>query len=242
MAIWLYTGTPGSGKSLHASKDIARRLKRDGGLIMNFPVNRDFVKRPKADVIYLDNSELSPAWLVDYARKHHEVGKEGQSLVVIDEAQVVFNCRDFCRKDRTDWVKFFSQHRKFGYNVILITQNDRMLDKQIRSLVEIEIRHRKLNNYGFGGFLLSLVRISAFVAIEYWYGGNKLKLSSSMFTYTKKYSTLYDSYMFFDGSALDGEGLPPVAGGGPALREGPGDGGQPPPPWGQPPDVRICFT
>ena len=46
------------------------------------------------------------------------------------------NCRDFGRKDRNAWVTFFSQHRKLGFNIILITQSDRMLDKQIRSLVE----------------------------------------------------------------------------------------------------------
>ena len=36
---------------------------------------------------------------------------------------------------------FFSQHRKLGFNIILITQSDRMLDKQIRSLVEDEVKH-----------------------------------------------------------------------------------------------------
>lgn len=33
MSIWLYTGTPGSGKSFHAAKDIVSRLKRPGGII-----------------------------------------------------------------------------------------------------------------------------------------------------------------------------------------------------------------
>lgn len=28
MSIWLYTGTPGSGKSYHAARDIVKRLKK----------------------------------------------------------------------------------------------------------------------------------------------------------------------------------------------------------------------
>lgn len=51
MSIQLYTGTPGSGKSFHAAKDIVRWMKRDRGLICNFPVNEGFVgKKLKAHV------------------------------------------------------------------------------------------------------------------------------------------------------------------------------------------------
>lgn len=160
MSIQLYTGTPGSGKSFHAAKDIVRWMKRDKGLICNFPVNEDFVgKKLRAHVEYWDNSELTAERLVAYALEHHRIGKEGQTLVVIDECQIIFNCQDFGRKDRNAWVTFFAQHRKLGFNVILITQSDRMIDRQIRSLVEEEIKHRKLNNYGFGGGMLSLLTL-----------------------------------------------------------------------------------
>lgn len=202
MSITLYTGTPGSGKSFHAAKDIVRRLKRGGGLICNFPVNENFVKKRKAHVEYWDNSELTAARLVKYAMEHHKIGKEGQTLIVIDECQIIFNCRDFGRKDRNAWVTFFSQHRKLGFNVILITQSDRMIDKQIRCLVETEIKHRKLNNFqelGIWGLICAIFMMgrSWFIAIEYWYGGNKLKLGQSVFPYLKRYSAVYDSYKLF---------------------------------------------
>ena len=200
MSIQLYTGTPGSGKSFHAAKDIVRWMKRDRGLICNFPVNEGFVgKKLRAHVEYWDNSELTAERLVAYALEHHKIGKEGQTLVVIDECQIIFNCRDFGRKDRNAWVTFFAQHRKLGFNVILITQSDRMLDRQIRSLVEEEVRHRKLNNYGFGGIILSLLTFGRtwFIAIYYWYGGNKLKLDQTVFPYRKRYSEVYDSYKLF---------------------------------------------
>lgn len=197
MAIWLYTGTPGSGKSYHAARDIVQRLKKGGGLIANFPVNEAAVKRCRSHVEYWDNSELTAERLVQYALKHHEIGKEGQCLVVIDECQIIFNCRDFGRKDRNAWVQFFAQHRKLGFNLILITQSDRMLDKQIRSLVETEVKHRKLNNYGIGGLLLSLTMRTWFIAIDYWYGGNKLRIGQQVFSYHKRYEKVYDSYRLF---------------------------------------------
>lgn len=206
--IWLYTGTPGSGKSLHAARDIVARSKRGGGLICNFPLDLSIVKNVKSDVIYWDNSEITVERLKRYAYKNHKIGKENQTLIVIDEAQVKFNCRDFGVKDRNSWVEFFCQHRKLGYNVILITQNDRMLDKQIRALVEYEIKHRKMNNYGIGGMLLSLTMTTWFASVEYWYGmkGQDARLGFSMFPYSKKYSKIYDSYMLFDDARSDAGG------------------------------------
>ena len=225
MSITLYTGTPGSGKSFHAAKDIVQRLKRGGGLICNFPVNENFVgKRLKAHVEYWDNSELTASRLVAYAMEHHEIGKEGQTLVVIDECQIIFNCRDFGRKDRNAWVTFFSQHRKLGFNVILITQSDRMLDRQIRSLVEEEVKHRKLNNYGFGGMFLTLFTFGRtwFISINYWYGGNKLKLGENVFPYRKRYAEVYDSYKLFSDMVTAGGDV--CAGGNRASGGAPGNG------------------
>ncbi len=224
MSIWLYSGTPGSGKSFHAAKDIIHRLKKGGGLICNFPVNEDFVRRPKAHVEYWDNSELTAERLVAYALDHHEVGKEGQTLVVIDECQIIFNCRDFGRKDRNAWVTFFSQHRKLGFNVILISQSDRMLDRQIRALIETEVRHRKLNNYGFGGLFLTLFSFGRtwFIAIDYWYGGNKLKLGQTVFPFRKRYSEVYDSYKLFSDMVTAGGDV--CAGGDRVSGGAPGNG------------------
>lgn len=225
MSITLYTGTPGSGKSFHAAKDIERRMRRGGTLICNFPVNEGFVKKCRAHVEYWDNSELTAERLVAYALQHHKIGVEGQALVVIDECQIIFNCRDFGRKDRNAWVTFFSQHRKLGFNIILITQSDRMLDKQIRSLVEDEVKHRKLNNYGFGGMFVTLFSFGRtwFIAIDYWYGGNKLKLGSSVFPYRKRYSNLYDSYRLFSDMVPAGGAV--CAGGNRVSGGAPGNGG-----------------
>lgn len=83
-------------------------------------------------LVFVSNEELTVKFLIEYALKNHIEGKEAQTLLVIDEAQSLFNPRDFNRKDRKDFNYFFSLHRKLGYSIILVTQNDRLLDRQIR--------------------------------------------------------------------------------------------------------------
>ena len=68
--IVMYTGTPGSGKSLHAASDIRYALTKPRGddqpVIANFVVNTSHVTRPNA-FHYMGNEELTPGWLVDFA-------------------------------------------------------------------------------------------------------------------------------------------------------------------------------
>lgn len=96
--------------------------------------------------------------------------KEGEILLVIDECQIMFNARDWGQKNRAAWCAFFTQHRKLGYEVILVAQFDRMLDRQIRSLIEYEWIHRKVSNFGIAGKIFSLLfGGKLFVAVKVWY-------------------------------------------------------------------------
>lgn len=195
--IYLYSGTPGSGKSLHVARDIYNRLnynKKYPNVIANFTINEKMIKNKKANFIYRDNSELTVEYLVNYAIKNHKMGIENQTLVVVDECQVIWNSRDWQKGiNRLEWIKFFTQHRKLGYNFICIAQNDRMVDRQIRVLFEYEVKHRKINNYKIG----RLLPFPAFAAITYWYGVNE-KIDVEFFTYRKKWGKFYDSYGAFE--------------------------------------------
>ena len=204
--------TSAEGISRHIGKAVDRAGSRAQRTVQErhtLPTGAGIVDAEGAICHAVGNSELTAKRLVEYALEHHKIGVEGQTMVIIDECQIIFNCRDFGRKDRNAWVTLFSQHR--------------MLDKQIRALVETEVRHRKLNNYGFGGLLISLTGMTWFVAIEYWYGGNKLMLSKQIFAYHKKYSKVYDSYkLFSDMVSADGA----VCAGGNRVSGGaPGNGG-----------------
>lgn len=200
--IYFYSGTPGSGKSLHVARDIYTRLnfnKKYPSVIANFQINEKMIKNKNARFIYKDNSELTVEFLVRFAVKNHKMGKENQTLLVVDECSIIWNSREWQgQADRKEWLKFFVQHRKLGYNMILISQTDRQIDRQIRSLFEYEIKHRKVNNFKIG----KLLPVSAFAAITYWYGVNE-KISTEFFVYRRKWGKFYDSYKSFDISLMD---------------------------------------
>lgn len=152
--------------------------------------------------------QLSPQMLTRYALKHHRLSGrpdqvEGQTLVVIDEAQRIFNPRDYDKNDRRAWLDWLPEHRKYGFNIILISPYDKMIDKQIRALFEYEVKHRKANNYGFIGFLLSVFRLPVFFAITYWYG-LRARCGAEAFLCLKRYTRIYDTFQRFgvDGDAL----------------------------------------
>lgn len=196
--ITLYSGTPGSGKSFHTIKKIIFWLSHGKNVIANFPVNVDMIKckdRSKLGVfIFKDNTNLSVEYLYQFAKKNHVKGKEGQTKVVMDEAQSKFNPRDFRQTDRQLFNQFFSVHRHLGYDVLLISQNDRLIDRQIRCNLEYEIKHRKVNNFGTIG---AFMPFKVFACIERWYGVNE-KLGSQLIIFNKKLASMYDSYTLFE--------------------------------------------
>ena len=173
--IELYSGTPGSGKSLHVAKIIRERLRMYNCVIIgNFYVNQNTVKKRKGTYIYVDNSRLYPERLIKfairYARHKGRRLKEDELYLFIDEAQLLFNSRDWQLIKTSGWVSFYSQHRKLGFYIGLIAQFDRMLDRQIRSLVENEIKHRKVSRAGLFGKLLGfLTGDNLFIYIKIWY-------------------------------------------------------------------------
>lgn len=224
--IYLYSGTPGSGKSYHAVADILAKLNRKhkNNVIANFPLT---IRKPVRGIFqYWDNPDLTIANLMQFAQQHHRRGIEGQTLVVIDEAQCIFNSRDWNGKGiiqgalkknpetRMEWIKFFSQHRHLGFNFILIAQSDKMIDKQIRVLIENDVKHLKINN-GFFCFL----PFTCFLAITKWYGQN-MKTGTEIIKYKRKIARCYDSYALFDTLSLpDGRQGEPRSGGSPSAAE-----------------------
>ena len=199
--ISMYTGTPGSGKSYTAAYKIDLALKRGLPVIANFEINVN-PKRHKGEFIYIDTLSLDPAFFMDYAEKHFDPRKgEGQGLIFIDEAQIPFNPRTgFGAKDtktRMAWINFFSKHRHYFWNIVLITQNDRMIDRQIRSLVEVERKHRDMKNYGIKGFYMMLIFRKRFVQVSYWYAIQE-KIGSEFFRISKRVCKIYDTFKKFD--------------------------------------------
>ena len=202
--IRLYSGTPGSGKSLHNARDIIMRSKFGEPVIGNFECDLHSYK--KAKYTYCPNDKLTPDFLREYSRQFFNGRRpgakdEGSILLVIDECQLMFNSREWQRENRNQWLEFFTQHRKLGYDITLIAQFDRMIDRQIRSLIEYEFIHRKLSNFGVKGWILSLLMGgNTFVAVRIWYP-LKERLDAQFIHARKSLWSIYDSYALFDTDA-----------------------------------------
>lgn len=201
MSLTLYSGFVGSGKSYHATAEglhFAEALRGDGWVVANFPVKprKSWFFDRETRWLYFDNEEFSPEMLVKLSIERGWDQREGSCLLIFDEAGILFNARDWARAgNRADWIKFFSQSRKFGYDIIFIAQDMRMLDRQIRALCEYEVVHRKLNHWAF----FKLLPCTTFACIKYWNGTNARysRGSLSLSIYRKSVADRYDTAGLF---------------------------------------------
>jgi len=169
--IELYLGSVGSGKSYHALRRGLEKISCRPAryVVANFPIKcRN--KKDKERWIFLDNDDLTVDMLIKISLEKGFIGKEGHALLIIDEAGINFNSRDWNIKgeERKKWVKFFSQSRKFGYDVILVAQDERMIDRQIRSCAEYRVFHRLANRFSW----FKLLPFKLFFYVSFWCGGN----------------------------------------------------------------------
>lgn len=222
--ILLYSGTPGSGKSYHATRDIYDALVyKKIPVISNFGINTEGMKDyAQRNFNYVENRSLTVDYLVSFAVDYWagRPFREDGILVVVDECQIIWNSRTwqdgasskkYGESSRMKWLEFFSQHRKYGYKIILIAQDDCMIDKQFRSLLEYEINHRNCSKYGLFGILLNILLLGRhFLAVRYYYG-KKDRLDSSFIRFRRKYTKLYNSYKAFPGTVAGGDEVPPAA-------------------------------
>ena len=213
--ILFYSGTPGSGKSLHTAEVLYWWIKAGKPAIGNININLDMIPTKKEKrYTYKRNDQLTPDFLISYAKdfaKGRSV-KEDSLLLVIDECQLMFNARDWNAKGRADWLEFFTLHRHLGYRIILVAQFDRMIDRQVRSLIEYEYIHRKVSNFGIYGKIISMFSLgNLFVSVKIWYP-MKEKVGSEFFRAKRVYYRLYDTYALFGDDARTaedgGEGAP----------------------------------
>lgn len=195
--ITLYTGTPGSGKSLHMAKDIYWHVRMHRLVVANFEINTEMFD-DASSFLYVPPNKMNPETLERIAQEYFKTHdfKEGAISFYWDEAQIDLNSRTWKKNER--WIPFFTQHRKLGYNVYMVCQHHEMLDKQVRTIIEYECSHRKVNNVGLFGKIVSVLAIGHPVVcgVTRWYG-QRMRLSSEFFIGTKKYYRLYDTFKMF---------------------------------------------
>ena len=155
----------------------------------------------------VSNAELTVDFLMDFADKYHKRNSRGQiiekqTLLIIDECQTMFNSRSWNQKGRSAWVTFFTQHRKFGYTVILVSQHKDLIDKQIRHIFQHDYEHRNVKNFKVFGWLLATLCGGNLFFIPVKSMDTGKKDHTEVMLASKKYYKLYDSYKIFDTKTL----------------------------------------
>jgi zona occludens toxin len=181
------TGAPGSGKSYYCTRKIADSLDRGKMVATNVTLVDGWEQRLACrNRLRLAMPGRVDSKAAEYARNSYytdslgelmrvRLSGEGESrgVAVIDEAHEWLNNRTWDDEDRKDFVRWFSLHRKLGWDTYLITQHIDSIDKQIRDRIEFHIVLRNVRNMKFAG--IPVMPCNAFLAIWVWLGGPRTK-------------------------------------------------------------------
>lgn len=182
--IEVYTGTPGSGKSYHAVQDIVKALRSGKKVISNLWIDESKVKKNKGEFIYVQDFKIRHL-LPEFAK--------GNALIVIDECQVYLGSRSWSSdSDRDVWLRFFQLHRHVNINVILITQDIEMIDKQVRNISEYELKHISLRRVKLFRVFCILFRMNLMLVITV-NCPSKVRLDISCMFGRRKIYKIYDT-------------------------------------------------
>jgi len=182
VAIHLVTGPPGNGKSLYSMKLFERAILAGKCVVTNVELADDWAEQLSKRVPFLRmrpraRRERCALWrsrvfvsqdLEELIRVRTEGTSEGRALMILDEAHNWMNSRNWRDQDRSAIVRFFTQHRKLGYDVYLIAQVETMIDNQVRGNFEFHIHVKALHKMKKAG--IPLVPIKLFVAVHVWHG------------------------------------------------------------------------
>jgi Zonular occludens toxin (Zot) len=212
--IALVQGPPGAGKSFYAMRKLAEALESGKPVATNVELapdayeriaGRNFVKRPTRALRLSRARELERGTLVtDRLEELFSVrlrGRgEGRGVMVLDEAHNWINAREWSAEDRRQIVRWFTQHRKLGWDVYLISQDIEMIDKQVRTLGEYVVSLRNLKRAKWGPIPFSPVNL--FLAVWRWHAIDATVVKRELYrlNYAAK---LYDTYATSHGLAGD---------------------------------------
>lgn len=192
--ITILQGTMGSGKSAACVAKAFAHLKAGGVVATNFKLVDNWAMELARHSIWgLLSEKLRYQNACSHYRRHFHVtsldairqinpkelaekelktvdGKyqEGQGLLILDECQLIFNSRKW--EKNFQWIEFFTQSRKLGWDVLLVAHSMDMVDSQIRPLIEFEARFRNLQRVRVPVIGCPVSPIPAFM-IVYRYAG-----------------------------------------------------------------------
>lgn len=220
----LWSGTPGSGKSLHLAHDVREKLRWGRNVIstcnietsmcfMNkfqeflFNVSKGKISLNCSDprqknFTYIPIEFVTPEFFYEYAARHHVFGKEHQTHIYLDECVAIFSPTVIGDNKElwNKWDTFFRIHRHLGYDIVLIPQSKRLISRKVIEYAETEVKHYNRKYHGLIGFFGSIFLGGLFSYSVCW-RGDKKPIEQKFFTYKPFYGQMYNSYSMFD-SAL----------------------------------------
>ncbi len=216
------TGQPGAGKTFYAVRLMVQALREGKYVATNVEMvqgwedqaarffsasslkpgarNRRTVRYRKAAYVAHGLPELSRLRLPGTG--------ESRGIVVLDEAHLWLNTRDWRDSDRKQAIAWFTQHRKLGWDVYLISQYAESVDRQVRALAEYEITLRNLKRARFFGVPVSPVNL--FLALWFWNGHHRLLHKREMYRLDRKLASLYETLAVHDAEIADPTDGPPL--------------------------------
>jgi len=216
MAIYVFTGKLGSGKTLCAvgrikdylekNRKVATNIDLDLSNMLGFKSKKCRVFRIPDRPIINDLEAIGLGYEGDYS------GEENNGLIVLDECAQFLNTRNFQDKERKKITEWFVHARKKRWDVIFVIQHLNALDKQFRDMFAEHIVYcnrmdRLRVPFGFRhivqlmGFSGNLPKIHR-ALVMYGTGPNAIKVDS--WIYTGK--SLYSSFATEQGFKSENEG------------------------------------
>lgn len=203
--IYLVSGPPGNGKSFYAIRKVAQSLEEGKLVAGNVELAQDWPRiLARRSWPFLLNPLARRRLLRDGPSRFHYTedleelasirlaGRgEGRGLMVLDEGHNWMNARSWSADDRKEIVRFFSQHRKLGWDVLLVAQHPEMIDKQVRNLVEYNVFLRNLKKAKWAG--VPVVPFNLFLAVWCWHSAQRVVVKREVFRLSWRKS-LYDTF------------------------------------------------
>jgi zona occludens toxin len=204
--IELLTGTPGAGKSYAAVRRIVDELEAGKVVVTNIPLAADAAERfaganglrrlipgrrarvassYRERVLVVDDLE-------DLMRVRVTGTKEGRAVAVLDEAHEWMNARSWTAGDREAIVRWFAKHRHLGFDVVLITQDEKNLDRQVRDLYEYLSRVKNLRRFRLAG--VPVFPFNCFVVITSWHDAQKSVVRRRVFGLNRRVAGCYATH------------------------------------------------
>ncbi|MBI5427905.1 MAG: hypothetical protein HZA02_06445 [Nitrospinae bacterium] len=184
MAIHIYSGVPGAGKTYHIVKEVVvEELKKSPGrpIFHNIPLKPEVIESELFRSFYLSDRlfEIDEAFIKSLPDQREKlVG----SLLIIDEVQNYFISSK--AMDNSRMVDFFTTARHYQIDIILGTQDTGNINKVIRNLAVVEFKFYPLGGKGFKNQY----------RLEPWYKDDKKPTGRLHKTYDSYYFRFYGSH------------------------------------------------